>query len=74
MIKTKLTFQENIENLKTDFKFEELKGILWEWYKHTVNGSFNTSTSREEREIITSVYERFAGLIDALYQKESKGK
>lgn len=74
MNNTNSIIQECLENLTKDFKHEELRGIMWEWYKHTVNGSFNTSSIREEREIITSVYERIDELITALYQKEYGGK
>jgi hypothetical protein len=63
-----------ISDFKNDFRDDEIKKFLWEWYKHTVNGSFNTSTTREEREIITSIYERIDELIKALYQERYDGK
>ncbi|HMF73657.1 MAG TPA: hypothetical protein VK616_19385 [Flavitalea sp.] len=44
---------------------EEMKTMLWEWYKTTVNGSFNR-VSRRNRSEITFTYELVLKLFGAL--------
>jgi hypothetical protein len=66
--------QQVIDDLFDFAHLPDIRGLMWEWLKATVAGTYHKELSSSERSAILSLYEHLTRLIEAAHVIHTTGR